>query len=119
VFFFFFLPLRTTYRILPSLGGFCCCSPCLWLLMNLWFLTKEWTGLLEGCFIFACCVGKVASCGTTYKNENLDLSMWVLRRNSFNFRVELYSLTPLVVYVERKLATTHFRVRFLCTEGTV
>jgi hypothetical protein len=45
--------------------------------------------------------------------------MWVLRRNSFNFRVELYSLTPLVVYVERKLTTTQFRVRFLCTEGTV
>jgi hypothetical protein len=61
--------------------------------MNLWFLTKEWTGLLEGCFIFACCVGKVDSCGTTYKNENLDLSMWVLRRNSINFLVELYSLS--------------------------
>ncbi len=26
---FFFSQLRTTYRILPSLGGFCCCSPCL------------------------------------------------------------------------------------------
>jgi len=25
--FFFFSTLQTTYRILPSLGGFCCCSP--------------------------------------------------------------------------------------------
>ena len=81
-------PLRTTYPFLPSMGGFCHCLPCLRLMMDLWFLTKEWSSSLEGCPIFACCVEKVASCGTTYTNKDLDLlmwcffSLWVLRRNS-------------------------------------
>ena len=82
-------PLRTTYPFLPSMGGFCRCLPCLRLMMDLWFLTKEWSSSLEGCPIFACCVEKVASCGTTYTNKDLDLlmwcflfSLWVLRRNS-------------------------------------
>ena len=43
---FFYSPLRTTYRFLSSSGGFYRCLPCLRLMLDLWFLAKEWSSSL-------------------------------------------------------------------------
>ena len=43
---FFSSTPRPTYRFLSSSGGFCWCLPCLRLMLDLWFLAKEWSSSL-------------------------------------------------------------------------